>query len=205
MTAGGRALTLIELLIVLAIALAIGAVSFGGAMSWSDAERLASVQDGLSSAALETRSKALAQQRPVELVAERDGRGRMRVGVLTSEETPTESGDAFGEPMQAFPEERFGVLYELPGDMDIATDEVSEFPDASGERIVLLRVLPDGSVSMLPGAWTLTQGDAVFKPTIETWTARLSFTFEETDENAGVSVDEPVRNDGDDSQGAGNP
>lgn len=205
MTAGGRALTLIELLIVLAVALAIGAVSFGGAMSWSDAERLASVQDGLSSAALEARSKALAQQRPVELVAEHDGRGRMRVGVLTTEETPTGSGDAFGEPMQAFPEDRFGVLYELPGDMDIATDEVSEFPNASEERIVLLRVLPDGSVSMATGAWTLTQGDAVFRPTIETWTARLSFALEETSEDRGAFAQEPVENEDADLQGAGNP
>ena len=199
MTAGGRAITLIELLIVLAIALAIGAVSFGGAMRWSADERLASVQQGLSSAALEARSLALSRQQPIELVAERNASGVTRVGVLIASNEGAGEMASFDAPVIEEAEERLRVLYELPADITIGTDEVDQAESGGADRVALLRVMPDGTVSMQGGSWTLTQGESVYTPAVETWTAKLSFTPEDTGDEGSDALEptsaQPVEED----------
>lgn len=162
MTVRGRGITLIELLIVLAVALALGAVSLRSALSWSDEDRLDAVATGLSSAALEARSVALRRMTPVELVAERAGPGVFRVGMV----------DVGAQDDSLDEVEDMSVLYELPEDLSIVSGEgISE----SGGRVALLRLRPDGAAELSGEGWTLTQGETVYTPTVGAWTARLTF------------------------------
>ena len=194
MTAGGRAITLTELLIVLAIALAIGAISFGGALRWSDAERLASVQQGLSSAALEARSLALQLQQPIDLVLDRSAKGAIRVGVLFTSDEGIGEVASFDTPALEESPQKLRVLYELPEDFLIDTELSAEDESGSGHRLAILRVMPDGTSLMQDSNWTLMQGESVYAPEIETWTARLTFTPVDTsddpDEISGLSQTE---------------
>lgn len=200
MTAGGRAITLIELLIVLAIALAIGAISLRGAFSWSEDEQLKAVQSGLSSAALEARSLSLAEQRPVELVVEETERGTFRVGTLAPVEPRSDSADAFGlqdDPVTDLMadlavdpvlDETLNILYELPAGMIIedetggVVEEVSAFGDGSA-RISLMLLMPDGSARLSDSSWALVRDELRYLPSLEAWTARLTFTQEDLEQD----------------------
>ncbi len=189
MTSGGRAITLVELLIVLAIALAIGALTFKSAVTWTDKDKLEAVQTGLSSAALEARSEALALQRPFELVAQESDRGVFRIGMIETHEHAEFLASDFEVNVEE-PESRMRVLYELPAAMRIQVDDPVDF-DPQGqlgsEPIVLMRLLPDGS-AVLPGfAWTLSQEDRVFAPSIARWTARFAFSLRDE----GDASDDP--------------
>lgn len=205
MTAGGRAITLIELLIVLAIALAIGAVSLRSALTWSDEEQLAAVQSGLSSAALEARSVSLAEQRPVELVAEVTARGAFRVGTLTPVESVAAAESELALEVAPAMDDRLSVLYELPVDMSIEDDAGESMDDAGlldseRGRIALMTLLPDGSARLSGSSWALVREEQRYLPSIETWTARLAFTPEESEANEdgflSAASDEPVDEEG---------
>lgn len=171
MTGGRRAITLIELLIVLAVALALSAVSLRSALSWSDEDRLDAVVSGLSSAALEARSVALRRMLPVELVAERAEPGVFRVGIVN-----VGTSDGLLDEVEVM-----SVLYELPEDLSIVSGEgIIE----SGGRVALLRLRPDGAAELAGEGWTLTQGEMVYTPTVGAWTARLTFAVTSKEEVA---------------------
>lgn len=173
MTGGRRAITLIELLIVLAVALALGAVSLRSALSWSDEDRLDAVVSGLSSAALEARSQALVKSVPVDLVAERLEGGVVRVGMVIEDQVAERGGDGV-EAALIEVEPAIRVLYELPEGLALEI-EGSSIEDESAERIGLLRVMPDGSAVLDGERWMLVSGEQRYEPTLGAWTARLSF------------------------------
>ncbi len=198
MAAGGRAFTLVEILIVLAIALALGAVSLRSAMSWSDRDRLASAVSGLSSAALEARSHALMRSAPVGLVAARREPGAVRIGMVFEAEGNEDAGE--GALLDSVESEgrAMRVLYELPEGFGIADgDAPAESAGDGGQRTRLLRAMPDGSVVLAGLGWSLTHGQAVYLPAIEPWTARISFdeadgeTETEDFSPAGTGADGP--------------
>ena len=187
MPVGGRAITLIELLIVLAIALAIGALSLRGAVTWTEQDRIKAVESGLSSAALEARARALREQKPFELVAIESDRGVFRVGMQTGSLLPQNGSDVIEDSAFAFDElsqSKFDVLYELPEPMRIGLDESGEAArneTSDSGAIVLLRLMPDGSAGLADSGWTLTQDDRVFTPSLAKWTARLALVLREED------------------------
>jgi len=191
MGARGRAITLIELLIVLAVALALGAVSLRGAVTWSDADRLRAAEDGIASAVLEARAEALRTGGAVELIAFENDRGAALVGMrresLGDEADATAIEEVVGEVVG--PE----VLYELPDGMTI-TGEDPEDAEAPGE-IVLVRLLPDGSASLAQPQWHLARGEERFAASIERWTGRLTFSPVDTEE-AGALADLDFADDG---------
>ncbi len=185
MPVGGRAITLIELLIVLAIALAIGALSLRGAVTWTQQDRIEAVQSGLSSAALEARARALREQKPFDLVAVETDHGVFRVGMQARQSRSESETDVISDSALAFDEagpSRIEVLYELPEAMRIGLDdsgEVARPEDSQAESILLVRLMPDGSAGLADTDWTLTQDDRVFTPTLAKWTARLAFSLRE--------------------------
>jgi len=201
MPVGGRAITLIELLIVLAIALAIGALSLRGAVTWTEQDRIAAVESGLSSAALETRARALREQKPFELVAIKTDRGVFRVGMLTKSSLPRADGDVLDDSALAFDdvrESKLDVLYELPEPMRIGLDESGEaaqIESPDSEAIVLVRLMPDGSASLADTGWTLTQDDRVFVPSLAKWTARLTLSQREDELGSDVFAETPDKMD----------
>lgn len=182
MRARGRAITLIELLIVLAVALALGAVSLRGAVTWSDADRLRAAEDGLASAALEARAEALRSGGAVELISFENDRGAALVGMRR--ETLGDETDAIETEVIA---DEVGpvVLYELPEGMTI-TSEDQEEAEAPGE-IVLVRLLPDASASIAQPQWRLARGEERFAASIERWTGRLTLSPVETEEAGSLA------------------
>ena len=185
MPVGGRAITLIELLIVLAIALAIGALSLRGAVTWTEQDRIEAVESGLSSAALEARARAMREQKPFELIAVETDRGLFRVGMRTTASPTQADGEFIDDPALAFDdvrESKLDVLYELPEAMRIGFDESVEAvrsESSESDSIVLVRLMPDGSASLADTDWTLTQDDRVFTPSLAKWTARLALSQRE--------------------------
>lgn len=183
MRARGRAITLIELLIVLAVALALGAVSLRGAVTWSDADRLRAAEDGLASAALEARAEALRSGGAVELVSFNNDRGAALVGMRREsqgEEADATATEVIGEDVGLV------VLYELPKGMTI-TGEDSEDAESPGE-IVLVRLLPDGSALIAQPQWRLSRGEERLAASIERWTGRLTLSPVEPEEAGALEV-----------------
>ena len=186
MRARGRAITLIELLIVLAMALALCVVSLRGALTWSETDQLRAATDAIASAALEARAEAIARGESVELVALVRAGGAVAVGMVSRR---TEAGD---EPSEsegfgiANEEPRAIVLYELPEGLRI---DRAEGEEAEGEEAIrLVRLLPDGSAVLAEGLWYLSRGEERFVPTVERWTARLALSPAKSDDTSSIGA-----------------
>lgn len=174
MRARGRAITLIELLIVLAVALALGAVSLRGALTWSEGDQLRAATDAIASAALEARAEAIAFGTSVELVATVRAGDAVAVGMVQLEAAPGDESPGSEDFGAASEEPNAIVLYELPEGLRIERAEGEE-PEGK-QPIRLVRLLPDGSAVLAEGTWYLSRGDERFVPTVERWTARLALS-----------------------------
>ena len=151
----------------------------------------------------------------MELVVEETERGTFRVGTLAPAEPRSDSADAFGlqdDPVTDLMadlavdpvlDETLNILYELPAGMIIedetggVVEEVSAFGDGSA-RISLMLLMPDGSARLSDSSWALVRDELRYLPSLEAWTARLTFTQEDLEQDeAPFTVGLPDESPGD--------
>lgn len=183
MTPRNRAFTLIELMIVIAIVLALSGLALAGGLFTSGDRVIGDSEKGLSASIDEARAMAIRQDWPVRLVALARDDGPT---LISAEAWPRSlSGASDFETGFANDEEEAPgtVLYELPRGLVIAPDdgmsglphETDIFVDAEPVPTTLVDVYPDGRVSIGSYSWVLTFDERSFTPILDAWTGLLRF------------------------------
>ncbi len=183
MTPRNRAFTLIELMIVIAIVLALSGLALAGGLFTSGDRVIGDSEKGLSASIDEARAMAIRQDWPVRLVALARDDGPT---LISAEAWPRSlSGASDFETGFADDEEESPgtVLYELPRGLVIAPDdgmsglphETDIFVDAEPVPTTLVDVYPDGRVSIGSSNWVLTFDERSFTPILDAWTGLLRF------------------------------
>ncbi|RNC81517.1 MAG: hypothetical protein ED559_06915 [Phycisphaera sp.] len=197
MTSRGRAFTVIELLIVVALMLAVGCLVIVSGFAWSEKERVEAAEKGISASVEEARAMALRLGRPVRLVATSYDTGSTRLSLEPWE-------DAFDSDQLESDEtsSKAQAIYELPDGLSIAHSEEGDsffphetdvFVQAESVPISLLDVYPDGQAKLSDELWQLESAGAVHVPSLDSWAGTLRFEAVELDEFAdfaGVPADE---------------
>lgn len=182
MTPRNRAFTLIELMIVIAIVLALSGLALAGGLFTSGDRVIGDSEKGLSASIDEARAMAIRQDWPVRLVALARDEGPT---LISAEAWPRSvSGEIDSETGFEDEEEASGtVLYELPRGLGIAPDdgmsglphETDIFLSAEPVPTTLVDVYPDGRVSIGSSDWVLTFDERTFAPILDAWTGLLRF------------------------------
>lgn len=197
MTSRARAFTVIELLIVVALLLAVGSLVIVSGFAWSSNARVKAAEKGISSSIDEARALAIRLSRPVRLHAHSSETGSTLLALEPWTES-FESDELEKEETSRAPL----VIYELPRGLSIMTSENSAtfiphetdiFAQDDPVSVVLLDVFPDGQVRLADESWQLESAAAYHVPSLDSWAGTLRLETVETDEfaeSARVYADE---------------
>lgn len=201
-----RAFTLVEVVLALALILAIGSLVLPSLDSsraqWLEAQR------SVSMAAIEARAISMHDARPVRLVAHTaDSLTQLLAAHIPPPADPTDGPPGADQPLVPAGE----VIGALPGSVtlvplapdasspdSIPADQpntssaprsaASSGPDLSPAPpvadVVLLTMLPSGQVTLAPG-WALKYASGSATPSVNTWTGEVTFTLVEAPDATG--------------------
>ncbi|CAG0950824.1 hypothetical protein PHYC_00191 [Phycisphaerales bacterium] len=194
-----RGFSILELLIVLALVLAVLSLAMPSLTVWATAGERES-REQFASAAMMARGAARERGITVELWAEGAGnRLVIRRAANPSNPNSEETGPTAAGPVL----ER---LDELPGGARIGIESDAEVegltpPSERVERAILLAVFWAGGGSELQGSWSLRAGADTFRPVINEWTGSIQFEAVDTAAEAGDTAPaEPVPEEGEPSE-----
>lgn len=176
------AFTLVEVVLALALILAIGALVLptldSGSVEWRQAQRF------ISMAAVETRAMAMHDGRPMQLLAHPTDAGFELRATPISE--PLQRDEP--APAPAPGAETLGVIprsarlipgASAPSRSSSPPAASSASPDPSlispGSDVLLLTALPSGQTALAPN-WCLGFGDTIASASINSWTGEVTFT-----------------------------
>lgn len=186
MTSRGRAFTVIELLIVVALLLAVGSLLIVSGFAWSSDARIEAAEKGISASIEEARAMAIRLSSPVRLHAHSSETG----STLLALEPWTESFENDGQKNEETSRVPL-VIYELPGGLSIMATKNSDtftphetdiFAQDDPVSVVLLDVFPDGQVRLAEESWQLESSAAHHVPLLDSWAGTLRLETVETDE-----------------------
>lgn len=191
-----RAFTLAEVVLALAIVIAISALAFpaldAGGARWDGAQR------AISMATIEARAEAMRRGRPVALRA-RAGELGVELRAALGESGPRVSENAGeagpilarGEWLGTLPD---GAAVERTGEPETSAGPDDGARSIASSELELLTILPGGRVVLRPG-WVLRLGERRAEPRVNSWTGEVRFGEIEAGTAGGRSDDSAPRAD----------
>ncbi|NEO28293.1 MAG: hypothetical protein F6K03_15790 [Kamptonema sp. SIO4C4] len=198
MTSRGRAFTVIELLIVVALVLAVGSLVVVSGFAWSASARVEAAEKGISASVEEARAMAIRLCCPVRLHAYSSDTGSTLLALDPWRES-FESDEPEREETPLPPV----VVYELPSGLSIMPSESSTtftphetdlLVQDDPVPVVLLDVFPDGQVRLAEESWQLRSASAYHVPALDSWAGALR--FEPVELNALAEIPRVYANEG---------